>query len=143
LFVVSFHHRADPVEQRAMLVTSLRFGLPALLPLAFGSSTHVDYFAHAGRAIAGGAVGLAVCAQWSPANFRPDFARQAALMASVGLALSIVSCGIAATRYPTYAPNAAQFKPVHPVLQSARNCNTGRSTAAGYPRQRYLNLFRR
>jgi hypothetical protein len=63
LFVVSFHHRADPAEQRTTLVTSLRFGLPALLPLAFGASSHVDYFAHAGGAITGGAIGLAVCAQ--------------------------------------------------------------------------------
>jgi membrane associated rhomboid family serine protease len=111
LFVVSFHGRADPAERHAMLVTSLRFGVPALVPLAFGASSHVDYFAHAGGAITGGAVGLAVCAQWSPANFRPDFARQAAMAALLGLTLSIVCCGIAATRYSTYAAKPAQFIP--------------------------------
>jgi hypothetical protein len=94
-----------------MRTTSLRFGLPALLPLALGASSHVDYFAHAGGAIAGGAVGLAVCAQWSPASFRPDFARQAAMAAVLGLALSIACGAIAATHYSTYAAKAAQLIP--------------------------------
>jgi rhomboid protease GluP len=109
LFVVSFHHRADPIEQRAMRTTSLRFGIPALLPLAIAASGHVDYFAHAGGAIAGGAIGLILCAIWSTDGVRPDLGRRAAVTALVGLACSIVCCGIAASRYAAYAADAAQF----------------------------------
>jgi rhomboid family protein len=109
LFVVSFHHRADAVDRRTMLRTSLFFGIPALLPLALASSGQVDYFAHAGGAIAGGALGLALWAMWSADAVRPDFARRAAVAALAGLAVSILCCGIAATRYATYAADAAQF----------------------------------
>jgi rhomboid protease GluP len=109
LFVVSFHHRADPVEQRAMRTTSLRFGIPALLPLAIAASDQVDYFAHAGGAIAGGALGLTLCAIWSADSLRPDFARLAAVAALTALAGSIACCGVAARRYATYAADAAQF----------------------------------
>jgi membrane associated rhomboid family serine protease len=109
LFVVSFHHRADPVEQRAMRTTSLRFGIPALLPLAIAASDQVDYFAHAGGAIAGGALGLTLCAIWSADGLRPDFARLAAVAALTALAGSIACCGVAASRYATYAADAAQF----------------------------------
>ena len=112
LFVVSFHHRADPIEQRMMRRTSLRFGIPALLPLvvaASGSST--DYFAHAGGAIAGGAVGLVLCVLWSADAARPSLARLAATAALVGLAVSIACCGFATTRYAAYAADAAQYIP--------------------------------
>jgi rhomboid protease GluP len=111
LFVVSFHHSAEPDEQRAMRRTSMRFGIPALLPLALGTSGGVDYFAHAGGAIAGGAVGLALCAHWSVDRLRPNFARPAAIAALISLAVSIVSGGIAAARYSTYAAKAEQFIP--------------------------------
>jgi membrane associated rhomboid family serine protease len=111
LFVVSFHHRADPVEQRAMRTTSLRFGIPALLPLVVASSGSVDYFAHAGGALAGGALGLALCTIWSADSARPDFARLAAVAALTCLAGSIVCGGVAATRYANYAADAAQFIP--------------------------------
>jgi hypothetical protein len=144
LFVVSFHHRADPVEQRAMLATSLRFGLPALLPLAFGASSHVDYFAHAGGAITGGAVGLAVCAQWSPANFRPDFTRQAAMAALLGLTLSIACCGIAARHYSTYAAKAAQFIPSAEVPSDVGHVGAQQSAdlLARYPKDARSHLMR-
>src|SRR6202035_3620020 len=73
LFVMSFNPYAETEQQHAMRKTALRFGVPALLPLAFGASGHVDYFAHAGGAIAGGALGMVICAVWSDGH-RPDFA---------------------------------------------------------------------
>src|ERR1700722_19247363 len=72
LFVMSFNPYADDDQQRRMRKTALRFGVPALLPLAFGASGHVDYFAHAGGAIAGGALGMVICAIWSHSP-RPHF----------------------------------------------------------------------
>jgi rhomboid protease GluP len=112
LFVVSFHHRADPIEQRAMRKTSLWFGIPALLPMVIaGAAGEVDYFAHAGGAIAGAALALTLCAIWSTEGDRPEYARFAALAALTGLGVSILCSGIAATRYATYAADAAQFIP--------------------------------
>jgi len=143
LFVVSFHHRADPVEQRAMRMTSLRFGVPALLPLVFGASSHVDYFAHAGGALAGGAAGLTLCAFWSADSLRPNFARLAAVVALMGLAATIVSCRIAAARYATYAASAAQLIPSSEMPASVK-AGAGRSAEllARYPKDPRSHLMR-
>ena len=111
LFAVSFNHRADPFEKKAMRKTALFFGLPALLPLAFGASGGTDYFAHAGGAIAGIAAGLALCLVWSEDGFRPDFSKQAIYAALGGLALSALSAGFAAAHYKTYAAKAALLIP--------------------------------
>jgi len=114
LFVVSFSHRVEATDQRAMLKTAAFFGVPALLPLVIASSSSAggtDYFAHAGGAIAGGALALVLCAMWSTGAARPEFARRASMAALVGFALSIVCAGIAATRYSTYRAEAAQFIP--------------------------------
>ena len=111
LFVVSFHHRADPIEQRMMRRTSLRFGIPALLPLVVATAGNVDYFAHAGGAVAGAAFGLALCAIWAADGARPDLGRLAGVAALIGLAASAVCAGIASTRYAAYAADAAQYIP--------------------------------
>jgi membrane associated rhomboid family serine protease len=112
LFVVSFHHRADATDQRAMLKISAFFGVPALLPLAFGSASgQVDYFAHAGGALVGGALGLTLCAIWSADRARPDLARFATVTALIGLAVSIACSGVAATRYAGYRADAAHLIP--------------------------------
>src|SRR5215472_15574737 len=99
LFVASFHHRADADEQRAMRRTSLRFGVPALLPLFLGASGHVDYFAHGGGAIAGGATALVLGAIWSVGRPRPDFNRFAGMAAVAGLVLSMVCASFTVRHY--------------------------------------------
>jgi membrane associated rhomboid family serine protease len=110
LFVLSFHHRADPIEQRAMRKTSLFFGIPALLPLAFSAAGGtVDYFAHAGGAIAGVALALSLCAVWPADRRHPDLARPAAVAALTVLAVSIACTGFAAARYGTHAAEAVHF----------------------------------
>jgi len=111
LFVASFHHRADPDEQRAMRRTSLRFGVPALLPLFLGASGHVDYFAHGGGTIAGGATALVLGAIWSVGRPRPDFNRFAGMAAVAGLVLSMVCASFTVRHYAEYGAEAAQFIP--------------------------------
>jgi hypothetical protein len=110
LFVISFNPYADPDQQQAMRRTALRFGVPALLPLAFGASGHTDYFAHAGGAIAGGGVGMAMCALWIDGP-RPNFARLAGGIAVAGLAGSLACAAVARTHYATYAAGAADYIP--------------------------------
>jgi rhomboid protease GluP len=112
LFVVSFHRRADPIEQRTMRRTSLFFGIPALLPLVIASSSGgVDYFAHAGGALAGGALGLILCAIWSAGRARPDLARLGAASALSGFVGAILCSGVAAGQYAAYAADAAHLIP--------------------------------
>jgi membrane associated rhomboid family serine protease len=109
LFAVSFNPYGEAEHQRVMRKTALFFGVPALAPLAFGASGHVDYFAHAGGAIAGAVLGLALAAVWSADDDKPRFGRQAAIVSLVALALSAVSGVIAVTHYSKYAASAAQF----------------------------------
>jgi len=143
LFVVSFR-RADPVEQRTMRRTSLFFGVPSLLPLAFASSGEVDYFAHAGGAIAGSALGLLLNALWYNEDLRPLFTRLAAIGAVMGLVASSISCGIAATRYSTYAEKAAQFIPTPEMPSDLTKAGDQQSAKllARYPKDPRSHLIR-
>ncbi len=143
LFVVSFHHRADPDEQRAMRRTSLRFGVPALLPLFVGASGQVDYFAHAGGAIAGGATALALCALWSADRLRPDFARLAAAAAVTGLVGAMACAGFTVGRYAGYAARAAQFIPTA-EMPATLNAGAAQSAdlVARYPKDPRSHLVR-
>jgi membrane associated rhomboid family serine protease len=109
LFAVSFNPYGDADHQRVMRKTALFFGVPALAPLAFGASGHVDYYAHAGGAIAGAVIGLALAAIWSADDEKPRYGRQAGIVSLVALGLSLVCGVIAATHYSKYAAGAAQF----------------------------------
>jgi membrane associated rhomboid family serine protease len=109
LFAVSFNPYGDADHQRVMRKTALFFGVPALAPLAFGASGHVDYFAHAGGAIAGGVLGLALAAVWSTDDAFPRYGRQAAIVSLVALAVSAVCSVFATTHYSKYEAGAAQF----------------------------------
>jgi membrane associated rhomboid family serine protease len=143
LFVVSFR-RADPVEQRSMRRTSMWFGIPSLLPLAFAASGEVDYAAHAGGAIVGGAVGLVLNAVWHDDGRRPLLTRLAAIAAVMGLAASIVSCGIAATRYSTYGAKVAHLIPSSEMPSNLTKAGDQRSAKllARYPKDPRSHLMR-
>ncbi len=143
LFVASFHHRADPDEQRAMRRTSLRFGAPALLPLIVGTSGQVDYFAHAGGAIAGGAIALALCALWSADRLRPNCARLAAAAAVAGFVGAMACGGFTVGRYAGYAAQAAQFIPTA-EMPATLNAGAARSAdlVARYPKDPRSHLVR-
>ena len=134
LFVVSFG-MADPDQQRRMLRTAARFGVPALGPLLWGASGHVDYCAHSAGAVAGALGAMAMSALWSEDSHRPDFAREAAMGALVGLGASFIGCVFAASQYSGNAARAAQFIPASEKLD-AQSLDAGKSAAlvARYPR---------
>jgi membrane associated rhomboid family serine protease len=144
LFVVSFHHRADAVEQRVMRTTALRFGIPALLPLVIASSSGgVDYCAHAGGAIAGGAFGLVLCTMWSTHGVRPDHARLAGIVALAGLAVAVACAGIAASQYKAYAADAAQFIPSSEMPKTLKvGAQRSADLLARYPKDPRAHLIR-
>ncbi|HUI94205.1 MAG TPA: rhomboid family intramembrane serine protease [Xanthobacteraceae bacterium] len=134
LFVVSFHHAADPAEQRAMRRIALRFGAPALLPLFVGVLGQVDYFAHAGGALAGSATALGLAALWPVGRPRPGFNRLAGTAALAGLALAMVCATFTGRHYAEYAAEAAQFIPTAQIPRTFDDA-AGRSAdlLARYP----------
>ena len=120
LLVMSFNPYADVDQQRAMRRTALRFGIPALLPLAWGTAGGVGYFGLAGGALVGGALGIVICMVWSHESVRPNFSRVAALLALTGFAGALLSAGFAATRYPGYA-GSRQFVRLAEIPKDARS----------------------
>ena len=143
LFVMSFNPYADVDQQRLMRRTALRFGVPALLPLAWGASGGVDYFAHAGGAIAGGAVGMVICIVWSADSVRPNHARLAGLIALASFAGSLVCAGIAATHYAAYAAEAQQFVRLSEIPPNMRaGAQKSADLLARYPKDPISHLLR-
>jgi membrane associated rhomboid family serine protease len=143
LLTVSFNPYGDAEHQRVMRKTALIFGLPALAPLAFGASGHVDYFAHAGGAIAGGALGLALAAVWSADSDRPRFGRNAAIASLVGLAISILCVGVAVSRYRTYAADAGQFMRASDMPDTFKaGAERSADLVARYPKDPRAHLMR-
>jgi rhomboid protease GluP len=143
LFVMSFNPYADVDQQQAMRKTALRFGVPALLPLAFGASGGVDYFAHAGGAIAGGAIGMVICAVWSADSVRPNYARRAGLIALAGFAGALLCSTFVAAHYAGYAAEAGQFVRLSEIPTNMRaGAQRSAELLGRYPRDPMAHLLR-
>jgi rhomboid protease GluP len=147
LFVMSFHHRAgaDPLEQKSMRKTSLFFGIPALLPLLWAASSGgTDYFAHAGGALAGVAIGLSLCVIWPAGQQRPDLGRPAAKAAFVALGIAVLCGAIAALQYRSYAAEAAHYISASELPTNLLGFGTQRSAdlVARYPKDPRAYLVR-
>lgn len=143
LFVMSFNPYADVDQQRAMRKTALRFGVPALLPLAWGASGGVDYFAHAGGAIAGGATGMVICLVWSADSIRPNHARLAGLLALAGFAGSLIASGFVVMHYSAYKAEAGQYVRLSEIPASMRTgAQKSADLVARYPKDPIAHLLR-
>jgi membrane associated rhomboid family serine protease len=143
LFVMSFNPYADVDQQTRMRKTALRFGVPALLPLAWGASGGTDYFGHAGGALAGGAMGMLICAIWSHDSVRPNFARVAGLVALGGFALSLVASGFAGAHYSAYAADASRFIRVSEMPKDMRvGAKRSVELLVRYPKDPMAHLLR-
>lgn len=108
LFVASFDPEADADQTISRLKTSLFFGVPALLPLAFGASGNVNYFAHAGGALAGGALAIM---PWLVFRSYASLPRSASMTLLAGIIGSLICAGFAAAHYSSYMADAAQYIP--------------------------------
>ena len=109
--VMSFHRRADADDARKMRRRAIFLLAPALLPLFLGVRDHVDYHAHLGGALVGGAVALTLIVTWDGDSFRPRWARMAARTAMAGLAVSLISCSFVFFHYPDEAAVAQTIIP--------------------------------
>jgi rhomboid protease GluP len=111
LFVVSYHNQCDPVEREAMQRWALRLGVPALGPILYSASSGVDYAAHLGGAIGGGALAFVVTSAWTGHGFRPPHAVAAGYAALQGLCLATISVFPASAQYKAAALIAAERMP--------------------------------
>ena len=111
LFVMSYFSQASAEDQYKMRRSALRFGVPALLPLAFGASGHTDYFAHLGGAMTGGLIGLALGSLWTDGGHRPAFGSVATKITGAYLAASVIACGFAAADFSAHSARSAQLIP--------------------------------
>ena len=140
LFVASFEPEADAEQTMSRLKTSLFFGVPALLPLAFGASGNVNYFAHAGGALAGGALAIVPwLAFWS----YDSLPRSTGIVLLGGFVGSLICAGFAAAHYSSYMADAVQYIRVSEVPPSAGEM-TSRSSdlVTRYPKDPRAHLFR-
>jgi hypothetical protein len=116
--VMSFHHRADADDARKMRKRAIFLLVPALLPLFLGVRNHVDYHAHLGGVLVGGAIALALVVTWDGDSFRPRWARVAARTSMAGLALSLISCLFVFFHYSDEAALAQTIMPDSLASQS-------------------------
>ncbi|WP_246708692.1 MULTISPECIES: rhomboid family intramembrane serine protease [Bradyrhizobium] len=106
LFVASFEPEADADQTISRLKTSLFFGVPALLPLAFGASGNVNYYAHAGGAVAGAALAVTPWLAFWSYDSLPRSASMTLLAGSIG---SLICAGFAAAHFSAYMADAAHY----------------------------------
>jgi rhomboid protease GluP len=115
--VMSFHVRADEEDGGKMRRRALFLLVPALLPLFLGVHDHVDYRAHLGGAIVGGAIASALIVTWDGESFRPRWAPEAAIVALVLLGASLLSCLFIVGRYADEAVVASTVMPDSLAIQ--------------------------
>ena len=140
LFVASFDPEADADQTISRLKTSLFFGVPALLPLAFGASGNVNYYAHAGGAVAGAALAMTPwLAFWS----YDSLPRSAGVTLLAGLAGSLVCAGFAAAHYSSYMADAVHYiRASEAPANSDEMARRSLDLVTRYPKDPRAHLFR-
>jgi rhomboid protease GluP len=140
LFVSSFEPEADADQTISRLKTSLFFGVPALLPLAFGASGNVNYYAHGGGALAGAALAITPwLAFWS----YDSLPRSAGMVLLGGFAGSLICAGFAAAHYRFYMADAGQYIRASEMPASTHEMASRSSDFVNrYPKDPRAHLFR-
>ncbi|WP_311982472.1 rhomboid family intramembrane serine protease [Bradyrhizobium japonicum] len=140
LFVASFEPEADADQTLSRLKTSLFFGVPALLPLAFGASGNVNYYAHAGGAVAGAALAVTPWLAFWSYDSLPRSAGMTLLAASLG---SLICAGFAAVHYASYMADALHYIRASEVPAKADEMvNRSLDLVTRYPRDARAHVFR-
>ena len=140
LFLASFDPEADAQQTMSRLKTSLFFGVPALLPLAFGASGNTDYFAHGGGALAGAALAMTPWIVFWSYDSLPRSASMTMLAACAG---SLICAVFAAAHYRSYMADARQYIRASELPANTREMASRSSDLVSrYPRDPRAHLFR-
>ncbi|AWM04780.2 rhomboid family intramembrane serine protease [Bradyrhizobium amphicarpaeae] len=140
LFVASFEPEADADQTISRLKTSLFFGVPALLPLAFGASGNVNYYAHAGGAVAGAALAIMPWLAFWSYDSLPRSAGVTLLAASLG---SLISAGFASFHYSSYMADALNYIRASEVpAKSDEMVRRSFDLVTRYPKDARAHVFR-
>lgn len=120
--------------------TSLFFGVPALLPLAFGASGNVNYYAHAGGAVAGAALAITPWLAFWSYDSLPRSAGTTLLAASLA---SLICAGFAAAHYSSYMADAAHYIRASEVPTKADEMvSRSLDLVTRYPKDARAHVFR-
>lgn len=120
VFVMSFHANADPERQTRMRKTALRFGVPAILPMFWNMSNGVDYFAHAGGALAGALMGLVLMVHWRRPTPRPSNGDDAGTGALLGFTGVMIASIFVVMQYPVHKARAAERAPINALTTATK-----------------------
>lgn len=103
LFVSSFRLGSGTAARSRLQINSLRILIPSLLPsLSDATGTHIDYGAHAGGALAGAVLALALLRAWPEPALLPQWRGVATIIAMTGVVLFAGSAGLVLDHYPDY-----------------------------------------
>ncbi len=140
LFVASFEPEADADQTISRLKTSLFFGVPALLPLAFGASGNVNYYAHAGGAVAGAALAITPWLAFWSYDSLPRSAGTTLLAASLA---SLICAGFASFHYSSYMADALNYIRASEVpAKSDEMVRRSFDLVTRYPKDARAHVFR-
>ena len=111
---------ASSFGRRGAAVAAWRFGVPAILPILWNMSNGVDYFAHAGGALAGAIMGPMLMVPWRQPTFRPTSGEDAGTGVLPGLAGVMVASIFVVMQYPTLRAQAADRAPIAALTNATK-----------------------
>lgn len=141
LLMLSFHFPKGP-DRSSLRMTSIYVLVASMVPVATASGGRVDIAAHAGGALAGFAMGLAMLPLWRKDEMHPRLSRAAATVGLLGLALF----AFAFTPLPKSIRNATFLASLIPPAEFPKSDQDANKRSAElvekYPRDPRSHYFR-
>jgi rhomboid protease GluP len=129
-------------ERMRVQTRSVRILIPSLLPLATtAGGMQIDYGAHIGGALIGGAAGLLLLRTWPSDRRLPRFPGVARAVAVVGLLAVVASSVAVAGRYAGYQKLVLLIPPDQIPKTKEDMDRHGRDLAARYPRDPRAHVY--
>jgi len=135
--------RVPPGEERVQLqMLSLQLLVPSLIPIATSrTGGGIDFAAHLGGALAGGAVGWALMRVWSRKEPVPPAARPMGAVAAVAAVALVASVGLAAQNREDFVLELALIPSQELPETTGEGAQQAKELLARYPRDPRAHLF--
>jgi rhomboid protease GluP len=135
--------RVPPGEERVqMQMLSLQLLVPSLIPIATSrTGAQIDFAAHLGGALAGGAVGWVLMRVWSRREAVPPAARPVGAVALVAAAALVASVGLAAQNREDVVLELALIPKNELPATTGEGAQKAKELIARYPRDPRAHLF--